>query len=85
MYFEKASRSTAKAPPASTLVASAAFIISESSFRISSFNSPTAFSIPAALNELLQINSANPSVLCALVIFIGLISYNFTLYPLLAS
>ena len=55
---EKASRSTAKAPPAGTLFSSAAFIIKESSCRISSFKSPAPLVNWLARKEFVQTSSA---------------------------
>ncbi len=75
------SRSTAKAPPAGTLVISAHSIISEFIIRISSFKSPTAFASPSALRELLQTSSARLSDLCAGDFLFGFISINVTLTP----
>ena len=71
---ENLSLSTANAPPAGTCVASAHFMIKESSILISSFNKPTAFVILLALNEFEHTNSAKFCVLCAGVIFFGRIS-----------
>ena len=55
-------RSTAKAPPAGTRCVSADSMMREPRRRISSFSSPTAFSMLAARSELLHTNSANNSV-----------------------
>ena len=78
-------RSTAKAPPAGTAVASAHSIINEPNRRISSFSRPTAFSILPARKELLQTSSANWSVWWAGELFTGRISYKSTATPRLAS
>ena len=74
----KSSRSTARARPAGTAVASAVFMISESSRRISSFRSPTAEPMPLARRELLQTSSARCAELCAGLNLAGFISYNRT-------
>ena len=79
--FANMSLSTARAPPAGTRLASAAFIIMESSLRISSFRRPTAFSTLAARKELLQTSSAKNSVLCAGLDLPGRISCRMTGMP----
>ena len=58
MYPENSSLSTAKAPPAGILALSADSMISEPRRLNSSLRRPMAFSLEAALNELLQTNSA---------------------------
>ena len=82
---EKPSLSTASAPPAGTRVLSAHSIMSEPKRRISSFKSPTAFSIFPARRELLHTSSAKFSLLCAGENFFGFISYKLTLILFCAS
>ena len=84
-YAEKASLSTAKAPPAGTLVAAAACIVSEPSNRISALSRPQALSSASDLSELLHTNSANLSLWCAGVLLSGLISYKRTRQPRAAA
>ena len=72
--FAKPWRSTARAPPASTLVSSAQLRIRDPSRRSSSFKRPTAFSSPAPRRELEQQSSAKASVWWAGVRFSGFIS-----------
>ena len=57
----KASRSTAKAPPALTAVCSAQRTTSESIAFISAFSSPAAEFSRIAFSELEHTSSANPS------------------------
>ncbi len=65
---EKWSRSTASAPPAGSLWASPAAMISEPARRISSCSRPTALVAASSERKLLeQTSSASPSVLCASV------------------
>ncbi len=79
---EKASRSTASAPPAGSLCRSPAARMSEPARRISSCSSPTAFvSQSSERNELEHTSSARPSVLCASVILAGRISCSTTGTP----
>ena len=59
----KASRSTARAPPAATRTASAAGSRLEPIRRISSFSRPEAESSRSALRLLEQISSAKPALL----------------------
>ncbi len=75
------SRSTARAAPAGTRVASAARMTSEPSRRISSFRRPTALSSLSPRNELLQTSSASRSVLCTAVGRTGRISCSTTRTP----
>ena len=82
---EKALRSTARAPPASTRVASAQDRIRESRRRSSSFKRPTAFSSWSLRRELEQQSSAKYSVSWAGVFFSGFISRRVTWMPRLAS
>ncbi len=61
--WEKASRSTARAPPAGTWQASAAAMINEPQTRISACSRPTALcSQSSERKELEQTSSARPSV-----------------------
>ncbi len=77
-----ASRSTARAPPAGTLWASAQRMISESSARISRCSTPTALvSESSERNELEQTSSAQKSVLWASVARKGRISCSTTGTP----
>ena len=62
IILEKLWRSTARALPAGTRVASAHFMINESNLRISSFKIPTAFSNESLRKELEQTNSPNNSL-----------------------
>ena len=62
---EKASRSTANAPPAATAVFSAQGTIKDPSRRISSLSIPEAESSRAAFKELEQTSSASPGYLWA--------------------
>ena len=61
IHPEKASLSTASAPPAGTLARSALSITREDRRRISSFSSPTPFVSRSDLSELEQTSSAKPS------------------------
>ena len=78
-------RSTARAPPASTRVASAQERIRLPRRRISSFKSPTAFSSWSLRSELEQHSSAKYSVSWAGVFFSGFISQSVTWTPRWAS
>ena len=78
-------RSTARAPPASTRVASAQVRIRLSRRRISSFRRPTAFSSWSLRRELEQHSSAKLSVKWAGVFFSGFISRRVTWTPRWAS
>ena len=79
---EKASRSTASAPPAGSLVLSPAAMMTELARRISSCSRPTAFvSHSSERNELEQTSSARPSVLWASVMRWGRISCSTTGTP----
>ena len=62
IYAENFSRSTARALPAGTFVASAASMIKDPIMRISSFNSPTALLKASERKELEHTSSANPSL-----------------------
>src|SRR6185295_628795 len=77
----KASRSTARAPPAGTFTRSATFTMSESSRRISSFRRPEAVSSRFDLSELEQTSSARSPVLCTGVGRTGRISCSSTRTP----
>ena len=81
IYAENPSRSTASAPPAGTRQASAASMTSEPSRRISSLSRPTAFSTLFARSELEHTSSAKPSLRCAGVKLLGLISTSRTGTP----
>ncbi len=72
--FENFSRSTDRDPPAGTCVSYAASTQTEPKRRISSLRRPAADSTRIALKEFEQTSSANPSVLCAGVLFTGRIS-----------
>src|ERR1700712_5550232 len=79
---EKPSRSTARAPPAGTWLASAARMISEPKRRISACSSPTALlAASSERNELEHTSSARPSVRCASVMRSGRISCSTTGMP----
>src|SRR5262245_59883101 len=79
---EKPSRSTASAPPAGSLWASPAAMISEPARRISSCSRPTALVSASSERKLLeQTCSARPSVLCASVMRLGRISCSTTGTP----
>ena len=81
-WAEKASRSMARAPPAGTLLASAAARIRLSQQRISSCNRPTAEAWTSSeRKEFEQTNSARPSVSCASVMRSGRISCKITGTP----
>src|ERR1700716_3031656 len=83
---ENPSRSTARAPPAGTWLASAARMVSEPSRRISACSSPTALlAASSERNELEHTSSASPSVRCASVIRPGRISCRTTRMPALAT
>ena len=58
IYPENSSLSTARAPPAGIALLSAASMIREPKCLSSSLRSPIAFSLAAALNELLHTSSA---------------------------
>ena len=76
---EKASRSTASAPPAGSLWCSATCMMSEPARRISSWSRPTAFvSKSSERKEFEQTSSAQPPVLCASVSRPGRISCRIT-------
>src|SRR5207247_1297147 len=82
----KPSRSTASAPPAGSLWASAAARISEPQRRISSCSSPTALFIASSeRKELEQTSSASRSVACASVARSGRISCSTAVTPARAS
>ena len=83
--FENSSLSTASAPPAGTLVASAQRIMIEPRQRSSCLSSPTALSSLSERRELEQTSSANPSLLCAGERREGFISKSLTPIPLSAS
>ncbi len=81
---EKASRSTASAPPAGSLCLSPADRMSEPARRISSCSRPTAFvSHSSERNEFEHTSSARPSVLWASVERTGRISCSTTGTPAL--
>ena len=82
---EKPSRSTARAPPASTRVWPAQRRISEPHRRSSSFSSPAAFSSWSERRELEHTSSAKPGLWWAGVIFRGFISRRVTAMPRWAS
>ena len=83
---EKATRSTASAPPAGSLCLSAADMISELQRRISSCSRPTAlFSQSSERNEFEQTSSARPEVECASVPRTGRISCSTTGTPASAA
>ena len=82
---EKARRSTARAPPASTRWASAQDMMREPQRRSSSFSSPTAFSSWSERRELEHTSSANSGLWWAGVIFSGFISCSSTGMPRWAS
>ena len=82
MYAEKASLSTASAPPAGTFVASAASMTSEPNSRISSFKRPQALPHTSPLlSELLHTSSARFLLEWAGVNLFGLLSYSRTENP----
>ena len=81
----KASRSTARAPPAATRTASAAGSRLEPIRRISSFSRPEAESSRSALRLLEQISSAKPALLWAGEKWTGFCSYRVTCTPCPAS
>ena len=83
--WEKASRSTARAPPASTRVWSAQRRMREPQRRSSSFSSPTAFSSWSERRELEHTSSAKPLLWWAGVILWGFISCRVTPIPRWAS
>ena len=79
---EKASRSTASAPPAGSLCRSAACMMSEPARRISSWSRPTALASGSSeRKEFEQTSSAQPPVLCASVKRAGRISCRTTRTP----
>src|SRR5471032_707207 len=83
---EKPCRSTASAPPAGSLWASAAFMISEPARRISSWITPTALlAASSERKELEHTSSARFSVRCASVPRTGRISCSVTGTPAEAS
>ena len=82
---ENFSRSTAKAPPAETLVSSAQAMVREDSIRISSFRSPAADPRREAFRELEQTSSAKPGYLWAGLYRWGFISKRSTPIPLWAK
>ena len=83
---ENASRSTARAPPAGSFVASPADKISEPQRRISSCSRPTALvSHSSERNEFEHTSSARPSVRCASVMRVGRISCSTTGTPAAAT
>lgn len=82
---EKASRSTARVPPAATLVSYAAVMTMEPSLAISSLRMPDAAARSTALSELLHTSSARPSIECAGEKRIGFISRIATRSPLFAA
>jgi len=83
---EKATRSTARAPPAGTWAASPEAMISELQRRISACSRPTALcSQSSDRNELEQTSSAKPPVWCAGVGVVGRISCSTTWTPASAS
>ena len=79
--WEKPTRSTARAPPASTRVWSAQRRMREPQRRSSSFSRPTAFSSWSLLRELEHTSSAKPGLWWAGVIFWGFISRRVTGIP----
>ena len=82
---EKPYRSTARQPPASTLVASAQARIRLPTRRSSSFRRPTAFSNLSPRREFEQTNSAKSAQWWAGDIFAGFISCSSTRKPRSAS
>ena len=83
---ENATRSTASAPPAGSLWASAMRMISEPQRRISSCSNPTALcSWSSERKELEHTSSAKPPVRWASVSFCGRISWMMTLAPASAA
>ena len=85
MASEKAWRSTASAPPASTRWASAQAMMREPQRRSSSFSSPTAFSSWSERRELEHTSSPKDGLWWAGVIFWGFISRSVTGIPRRAS
>ena len=81
-YAANFSRSTASAPPAGTLDAAAASIVSEPRIRISSFKRPQAFAYTSLLlSEFEHTSSLSRGLSCAGVYFFGFMSAKVTFTP----